>query len=139
MVQINEQLSIDDSELTWTFTTSGGPGGQNVNKVATRAVLRWLVRDSEALPKEVKERLIKHQKNRITKDGELIIYSQRFRDQERNRQDCLEKLQEMILWATRVPKARKKTRPSRASKERRIANKKHRASVKSLRRPPRPD
>jgi ribosome-associated protein len=134
MATINEQIQIPESELSWSFVRSGGPGGQNVNKVASKAVLRWNVIASPNLPEEVKSRLLIQQRGRMTNEGELVITSQLFRDQEKNRHDCLEKLRAFILQATVVPKRRKKTRPSRASKERRVAAKRHRAKHRAARR-----
>jgi ribosome-associated protein len=136
MVRITEALSIPDAELLWSYARSSGPGGQNVNKVASKAVLRWDVGASPSVPEEVKARLRAQQRRRITTEGELVLSSQRFRDQERNRQDCLEKLCEMVRTATVVQKARKKKRPTRASKERRLAEKRHRSAAKSTRRKP---
>ncbi len=133
---ISDTMQINETEFEWSFTASGGPGGQNVNKVATRAELRWNLEQTEALPLPVKMRLQEQQKNRITKEGELILTSQRFRDQDRNRQDCLEKLEAMIRQALTPPKPRKKTKPSKASKERRLNEKKQRSSRKESRRPP---
>ena len=134
MLEITPQLQIPDSEFTWSFARSGGPGGQNVNKVASKATLRWDIAASTAVPEDVKIRLALQQKRFFTQDGEVIIVSQRHRDQDRNRQDCLEKLRAMILQALAVPKARKKTRPSRGSKRRRLQDKKHRSSLKQQRR-----
>src|SRR5262245_58536086 len=110
---------IPAGELLWSFVRSGGPGGQNVNKVASKAVLRWNLGASPSLPEDVKRRLRAQQQNRITTEGDLIINSQRYRDQERNKEDCLEKLREMILRASIIPKRRKASKPSRASRERR--------------------
>jgi ribosome-associated protein len=131
---MNAHIQIPEAELGWRYVRSGGPGGQNVNKVASKAVLRWTVAATAALPPDVKARLLAQQRGRITADGDLLITSQRFRDQERNREDCLEKLREIVLAATVVPKVRKKKKPTRASKERRLAAKKHRSAVKKQRR-----
>jgi ribosome-associated protein len=136
MLEITPTLQIPDDEFTWAFARSGGPGGQNVNKVASKALLRWNIAASTALPEEVKIRLALQQKRFFTLDGELIITSQLTRDQERNRQDCLDKLRAIILQALAVPKARKKTRPSRGSKRRRLQDKKQRSDVKQNRRRP---
>src|SRR5438445_13072631 len=108
MLEINAQLRIPDGELQWTFVRSGGPGGQNVNKVASKAVLRWDIAATLAIPEDVKIRLALQQKRFFTQDGSLIITSQRHRDQDRNRQDCLEKLRAIILQALAVPTPRKK-------------------------------
>lgn len=139
MLVVNDRIQIHEDEFTWSFVRAGGPGGQNVNKVASKAVMRWNVRATTSLPDDVKARFETQQRRRITLEGELIVTSQRYRDQERNRQDCLEKLQAMVLQATVVPKPRKKTKPSRAAKERRITNKKRRSQVKRRRQAPSDD
>jgi ribosome-associated protein len=136
MLEINATIAIHEDEFEWSFVRSGGPGGQNVNKVASKAVLRWNVATSPSLPDEVRTRLQAHQRRKITVEGDIVLTSQRYRDQERNKQDCLEKLREYVLEATRVPKVRKKVKPTRASKERRLAEKRHRAAAKSTRRSP---
>ena len=139
MLEINDQIAIPETEFSWTFVRSGGPGGQNVNKVASKAVLRWDVHSSPSLPGEVKARLQARQRRRITVEGDFVLTSQRYRDQERNRQDCLDKLRAFVLDAAAVPKVRKKKKPSRASKERRLAEKRHRSGTKSARRRPTDD
>lgn len=139
MLEITPLLQIPETEFTWSFARSGGPGGQNVNKVASKAVLRWNIAASSALPADVKHRLAQQQPRFFTLDGELIIMSQKYRDQERNREDCLEKLRAIILQSLYVPKARKKTRPSRGAKKRRLHEKKRRSDVKQNRRQPRDD
>ncbi len=134
MLVVNERITIPDSELEWSFVRSGGPGGQNVNKVASKAMLRWKAKDSPSLPDDVKVRLLEQQKGRLTTEGELIVTSQRFRDQPRNVDDCLDKLRELILQATQVPKKRRPTKPSRSSKARRVETKRHRSARKAARR-----
>jgi ribosome-associated protein len=134
MVEINSSLQVPESELTFTFVRAGGPGGQNVNKVSSKAVLRWDLAASPSLPEEVKARLRARQRRRITQDGELVLTSQKFRDQEKNRKDCLDKLRTIVLEAVHVPKARKPTKATRGSRERRLAEKRHRARTKSSRR-----
>jgi ribosome-associated protein len=134
MFIIDHRLRVPEEELDWSFARSGGPGGQNVNKVASKAVLRWDVAKTPSLPADVKARLRSQHANRITSDGVLILTSQQYRDQERNRQDCLEKLRAMILRAAVAPKKRRPTRPTRGSKERRIEAKKRRATIKTSRR-----
>jgi ribosome-associated protein len=136
MLPINHHIQVPEDEFTWTFVRSGGPGGQNVNKVASKAVLRWNLAASPSLPEEVKARVRARNPGRVTVEGDLILTSQRYRDQERNREDCLEKLRALILAATVVPKGRKKSKPTRASRERRLAEKKHRSAAKSNRRTP---
>ncbi len=137
MLIVNERIAIAESEFTWSYARSSGPGGQNVNKVASKAVLRWDVAHSSALPEEVKIRLALQQKRFFTQDGGLIITSQRYRDQERNRQDCLDKLRALIRQALSVPRKRRPTRPTRGSKLARLQTKKHRAAVKRERQRPR--
>jgi ribosome-associated protein len=136
MFEINERLRIPEDEFTWRFVRSGGPGGQNVNKVASKAVLSWDVVVTPSLPEAVKARLRTQQRRRISGAGVLSVSSQRFRDQERNRQDCLDKLREMVIQATHVPRPRKPTRPTRGSREARLRAKQRRAAAKATRRPP---
>lgn len=134
MLEINDRIRISDDEFSWTFVRSGGPGGQNVNKVASKAVLRWNIVASPSLPDDIKARLQQQQRRRISGDGDLLLTSQRYRDQERNRLDCLDKLAEMIRAAATVPKTRRKTKPSLGARERRLSAKKHRSALKSSRR-----
>jgi ribosome-associated protein len=134
MLEIAPQIQISDGEFQWTFVRSGGPGGQNVNKVASKAVLRWNLADNPTLPDDVKARLRVRERNRITADGDIIVTSQRFRDQERNKEDCLEKLRHMIFQASIVPKPRKPSKPGRAARERRLHIKRHRSEIKKNRR-----
>jgi ribosome-associated protein len=134
MLEISHRLRIPDEEFSWSFVRSGGPGGQNVNKVASKAVLRWNIVASLSLPDDIKGRLQQQQRRRITSDGDLLLSSQRYRDQERNRQDCLDKLVEVLRAASVVPKTRRKTKPSRGAQERRLAAKKRRSALKSSRR-----
>lgn len=136
MLDVNEQIHIPDDEFQWSFVRAGGPGGQNVNKVASKAVLRWDLVKTASLPPEVKARLFAQQRTRITVEGEMVLNSQRFRDQERNRQDCLDKLRDLILLAAVVQKPRKKTKRTRGSQERRLDAKRRRAAVKGARRSP---
>ncbi len=136
MLEVNPQIHIPDDEFHWSFVRAGGPGGQNVNKVASKAVLRWDVVHSPSLPDAVKTRFIAQQHTRITVEGELVLTSQRSRDQDRNRQDCLEKLRELVLQAATTPKPRKATKRTRGSKERRLDAKHRRAAVKGQRRSP---
>jgi ribosome-associated protein len=136
MLEVNERIRIPEDEFDWSFVRSGGPGGQNVNKVASKAVLRWPVTVSPSLPEDVKARFQSQQHRRITTEGDLVLSSQRFRDQERNKQDCLDKLRDLLVQAATAPKTRKKTRPSRASKARRLEAKRRRSGTKQARRRP---
>ena len=133
MFAVNERIQIPPEELHWSFARSGGPGGQNVNKVSSKAVLHWDVSQSPALPDEVKMRLRTLERKRFTADGVLVLMSQRYRQQDRNREDCLEKLREMVLAALEAPKARKPTRVRRGAKERRLAEKRRRSATKQMR------
>lgn len=135
MLQVNASIAIPDAELDWSYARSGGPGGQNVNKVSSKAVLRWNLRTTTALPPHVKDRLIALNRRRVTTEGDLVLSSQRYRDQDRNRQDCLEKLAELVREAATLPKPRRATRPTRGSKTRRLATKRHRSALKASRRP----
>jgi ribosome-associated protein len=136
VVEISRQIQIPETELTWSFVRASGPGGQNVNKVASKAELRWNVVASPSISPEVKARLLAQQRRRITAAGELVLTSQRYRDQPRNREDCLEKLGQIVLQAVAVPRSRKQTKPTRGSREARRQAKKHRAAVKRVRRRP---
>jgi ribosome-associated protein len=134
MLEIAPRIWIPDGELQWSFVRAGGPGGQNVNKVASKAVLRWNVTGSQCLSDSVRARFSIQQRGRITVEGDLIISSQRFRDQQRNKDDCLEKLRDMVLRASSAPKPRKPSKPSHASRERRLQTKQHRSQIKKSRR-----
>lgn len=136
MFEVNERIAIPEDEFVWSFARSGGPGGQNVNKVASKAVLHWDVANNATVPPAVKARLCALQRRRVTTEGVLVLTSQRFRDQDKNRSDCLEKLRELLVEAAFVPKVRKATRPSRGSKERRLQAKQRRSATKAGRRGP---
>jgi ribosome-associated protein len=136
VLHVNSRIAIPDHELSWSFVRSSGPGGQNVNKVASKAVLRWPVAVSSSLPEEVRQRLVAQQRRRITTDGELVLSSQRYRDQDRNRQDCLDKLREVVLQAAARPKVRRPTKPTAGSRKRRREDKSRRSAVKARRRRP---
>lgn len=134
MLEINDRIHIPDTELEWSFARSGGPGGQNVNKVSSKAVLRWHMAASPSVPEDVKAQLRNHHGKRITQEGDLLLTSQLTRDQDRNRQDCLEKLRALILEATFRPKPRKATRPTKGSQRRRVEAKRHKAAHRQARR-----
>ncbi len=123
-------LLIPDSELEERFVRSSGPGGQNVNKVATAVELRFDVRASTTLPPEVRDRLLARRDRRMTAEGVLVIQAQRFRTQERNREDARQRLQVLIEACRDAPKKRVATRPTRGSVERRLGSKRERAQIK---------
>ncbi len=135
MIHITSAIKIDENEIQEYFVRSSGPGGQNVNKVATAVQLRFDVANSRSLPEEVRTRLISLAGNQITEDGILIIDARRFRTQKRNREDATERLVELIRNAAQRPKIRRKTRPTLASKLRRLESKRHNADSKRIRGP----
>jgi len=138
MIRISRTFAIPESEIDEEFVQSSGPGGQNVNKVATSVQLRFNIKESSTLPSMVKERLKELAQNRITTDGVLIIESQSHRTQQKNRKAAREKLAQLIRKALKPPKKRKKTKPTRASHERRLEDKRLRARKKELRKDPPP-
>ena len=134
MLQITPEIAINENELREEFVRSAGPGGQNVNKVSTAVQLRFDAANSPSLPETVRIRLLKQARGYLTSEGILLIDAQRFRSQAANRQDALNRLMELIRKAALNPKVRYKTRPTLASKFKRLETKKHRAETKRLRR-----
>jgi len=133
MVRITPTIAINENEIKVNFIRSSGPGGQNVNKVATAVQLRFDIKNSPSLSDEVRTRLIRLAGDKMTKKGILIIQARRFRKQERNRQDAMDRLIELIRKASEQPKAHIKPKPTRASKERILAAKRHRSKLKKRR------
>ena len=133
MIRITDAIAIDEGELEERFIRASGPGGQNVNKLATAVQLRFDVRRSPSLPEPVRARLEKLAGRRLTRDGMLVIAAQRFRTQERNRADVLDRLIELIARAAVAPKPRRPTKPTAAARERRLEGKKRRAAIKGWR------
>ena len=138
MIHITRAIAIDENEIQEYFVRASGPGGQNINKVATTVQLRFDVVNSRSLPEEVRTRLISLAGNRITEDGILIIDARRFRTQGRNREDAIDRLVELIRNAAQRPKIRRKTRPTLASKIRRLESKRRSAESKRVRGPVHP-
>jgi ribosome-associated protein len=134
MIRITDNIEIDDDELVEQFVRSSGPGGQNVNKLSTAVQLRFDLRHSPSLPDGVRARAERLAGSRLTRDGVLVINAQRYRTQERNRQDARERLVALLREASVAPVPRRPTRPTRASRERRIEGKKRRGGIKRLRR-----
>ena len=133
MIPVTYAITLDEREIEESFVRASGPGGQNVNKVASAVQLRFDVRRSPSLPNDVAVRLLKLAGRRMTQDGVLVITAQRFRSQEQNRQDALERLIELIRRAAVRPTPRRKTKPTLASKQRRLEGKTRRSRIKSLR------
>jgi ribosome-associated protein len=133
MIAVTDAIAIDEREISESFVRASGPGGQNVNKVASAVQLRFDVRRSPSLPNDVAIRLMKLAGSRLTQDGVLVITAQRFRSQERNREDALERLLELVRSAAVAPVKRRKTKPTKASRQRRLESKSRRSRIKTLR------
>ena len=133
MIRVTELIAIDEGELEERFIRASGPGGQNVNKLASAVQLRFDVRRSPSLPPPVRARVEKLAGRRLTRDGVLVITAQRHRTQERNRQDALDRLIALIALAAVAPRPRRPTKPTAGSRERRLEGKKRRATIKSWR------
>ncbi len=134
MIRITDDIWIDPDEMHMDFVRASGPGGQNVNKVATAVQLRFDVAGSPSLPEDVRQRLVQQIGSRLTNQGVLIIQARGFRTQERNRQDAVDRLVDIIRGATTPPKPRRKTRPSKRSVQRRLNTKRRRSNIKRGRR-----
>ncbi len=133
-IELIADLTIDEQEVRFEFIRSSGPGGQNVNKVATAVQLRFDVRNSPSLPEDLKARLIKLAGSRMTEEGVLVIEAKRYRNQDQNRLDALDRLRALVEKAAQPPKPRKATRPTVTSRAARKASKQRRAETKRLRR-----
>ncbi len=139
MIHITRTITIDEREIQEYFVRASGPGGQNVNKVATTVQLRFDLANSRSLPEEVRKRLLSLAGNRITEDGILIIDARRFRTQGRNREDATDRLVKLLRNAAQRPKVRRNTRPTLASKIRRLESKRRSAESKRVRGSVHPD
>ena len=133
MLRITSAICLPDRELVLEYQRASGPGGQNVNKVATAVQLRFDVRRSASLPEDVRRRLVKLAGRRLTQDGVLVLIARRFRTQEQNRTDAMARLRVLIAHAAAIPKRRKATRPTSGSRERRLTTKHHAAERKLMR------
>jgi ribosome-associated protein len=135
-LRVNKQIAIPRSELRFSFVRSSGPGGQNVNKVNSKVELRWKIERSSALPNDVRERMTSRYSRRINNRGELVLTSQRYRDQGKNIDDCLTKLRDLLSAVATPPRRRKKTAPPRSARESRLRDKRSVANKKRERKRP---
>ena len=135
-LEVTPRIRISCGEFDWGVARSSGPGGQNVNKVNSKVMLRWPLLTSEGLPPDVRDRFVAAYKRRMTTEGELVLSSERFRDQPKNVTDCLEKLRELLQSVATAPKPRRPSKPTKASKRRRVEAKRQRTSVKQSRQQP---
>lgn len=136
MLKVNERISIPLEEFRWEVSRSGGPGGQNVNKVNSKVLLRWTPATSPSLPNGVRQRLLASLSGRLTREGELLVTSQLTRDQSRNLADCLAKVRALVLAVAEPPKIRRPSRPTLGSQVRRVEAKGRRSETKRLRKKP---
>lgn len=136
MLQLSPALQVPESEFEFDFVRSSGPGGQNVNKVNSKAVLHWNIVESPSLSEDARARLLSKLASKINKEGQLVLSSDRYRDQTRNREDCLEKLKGLVSGALQRVKPRKKTRPSRSSQIKAKKRKRQHSEKKKLRKAP---
>lgn len=134
MISVTESINLSESEFDFEFVRASGPGGQNVNKVATAVQLRFDATGSPSLPDDTRRRLLRLAGRRATREGVVVIDARRFRSQEKNRQDAIDRLVALIRRAAVKPKPRRKTRPSRASVRRRLNRKRKRSETKRMRR-----
>ena len=135
----SHRIRIPCGEFSWSTARSSGPGGQNVNKVNSKVVLRWNLVESTSLPGDVRERFVAAYRRRMTQEGDLVLSSERFRDQPKNVADCLEKLKALLQSVATAPKPRRAVKPTLASKRRRVASKRERSETKNRRRRPNSD
>jgi len=135
-LRVGDRIRVEADELRFQFARSAGAGGQNVNKVNSKAILRFAVEASPGLPPDVRERFLRRFARRITTEGDLVLASQRTRDQRSNIEDCLDKLAAMLAQVAEAPAPRRPTRPGRGSTERRLREKRTRSAIKSQRRRP---
>lgn len=139
ILDVSPRIRVPCGEFSWSVARSSGPGGQNVNKVNSKVTLRWSVVTSEAVPADVRERFVAAYRRRMTGEGELVLSSERYRDQPKNISDCLDKLRDLLLAVATAPKPRRAVKPTKAAKRRRVEAKRDRAVTKERRRIPKMD